>query len=328
MNRPRKKDLHLPPCVYKRHGAYYYVKGGKWTRLDAGLTKALSRYAALFETPQTGMVALINRVLELHSPKIAKATQQSYRHAAKRLSKILAEFSPDQVKPRDVAAIKVALAQTPNFANRCLSFLRVVFTYAVEQQLVDSNPCIGVARHVEQKRGRYLTDCEYQAIHAKAGPRLQVLMELLYGTGQRVSDVLAIKRADLTAEGIRFAQGKTGAKLTVGWSSELRETVERAKTLHGNLIALTLLHNRRGKSPDYNTIREQWARACASAGVQDARLHDLRAKALTDAKRQGHDPTALAGHASASMTTRYIRLRESPVVSGPSFGQTKIVLDR
>jgi hypothetical protein len=28
--RPRTKNLHLPPNVHEKHGAYYYVKYGKW----------------------------------------------------------------------------------------------------------------------------------------------------------------------------------------------------------------------------------------------------------------------------------------------------------
>jgi hypothetical protein len=43
----------------------------------------------------------------------------------------------------------------------------------------------------------------------------------------------------------------------------------------------------------------------------------MRAKALTDAKRQGYDPQVLAGHTDARMTARYIRLRETPLATGP-----------
>jgi integrase len=171
-----------------------------------------------------------------------------------------------------------------------------------------------------KKRTRYLTDDELATIRAAAGPRLQVIIDLLYYTAQRVSDVLAIRRvhADLTGPGVSFIQGKTGTKLTMEWSPELPATVESAKQLHGNIRALTLLHNRRGKTPDYRTVKLQWDSACKAVAVSDAHMHDVRAKALTDAKRQGKDATALAGHSSAKMTDRYIRLRESPVVQGPT----------
>jgi integrase len=123
---------------------------------------------------------------------------------------------------------------------------------------------------------------------------------------------------DLAGSGISFIQAKTGTKLTVEWSPELRAAIEAAKQLRGNIRVLTLLHNWRGKTPDYRTVKLQWDTACKLAGVTNAHMHDVHGKALTDAKRQGHDATALAGHSSAKMTDRYIRLRESPIVKGPS----------
>lgn len=95
--------------------------------------------------------------------------------------------------------------------------------------------------------------------------------------------------------------------------------VADAKALQGNIRAMTLLHGRGGRVLHYRAVQRQWEDACKSAGVEDAHLHDLRAKSLTDAKRQGYNAQALGGHTSAAMTARYIRLRETPMVDGPSF---------
>lgn len=40
MGRPRKHDTGLPPKVYFRHGAYYYVTKGQWIRLGDTVPKA------------------------------------------------------------------------------------------------------------------------------------------------------------------------------------------------------------------------------------------------------------------------------------------------
>jgi len=149
-------------------------------------------------------------------------------------------------------------------------------------------------------------------------------MDLLYLTGQRVGDVLKLKRADLLEKGIAFKQEKTGAQLVVRWKPELRAAVEAAKALSGNVVSPYLFRTRArgGQPPSYGVTKDQWNEAVKSAGVSDAHIHDIRAKALTDAKRQGKDPTALAGHTTATMTDRYIRLREVPEVEGPAFTQT------
>lgn len=323
MGRPRKSDKHLPPCVYEKHGAYYYVKAGKWTRLAADRPTALAEYARRFDNPRGGMPELVEKVLTHISPKLSKNTIHQYKIAAARIKDAFAEFAPDQIRPKHVASLKMDMADTPNMANRVLSFLKTVFAQAVEWQLVDSNLCVGIRRHAEGKRQRYITDDEYAAIYAKANPRMQVIMDLLYLTGQRVGDVLAIKRSDMNDDGIAFDQEKTGAKLLVRCPPELRDAIARANALNGNVLGQTLFRTRsHGKSaPSYGTTRDRWREAVEAAGVEDANIHDLRAKSLTDAKRQGKDAQMLAGHTSPAMTDRYIRLREMPIVEGPTFSR-------
>ncbi|ETF00699.1 integrase [Advenella kashmirensis W13003] len=317
MSRPRKKDKHLPPCVHEKHGAFYYVKKGKWNPIGKTLAEALENYARHVDQPRGGMPALIEKVLTYIKPSLSDNTYDQYRQAATRLNKILAEFAPDQVMTKHVAEIKVSLSDTPAMANRILSFLKVVFQHAVEWQMVDSNPCIGIKRHKEGRRERYITDEEYIAIYDHANIRLKSIMEILYLTGQRISDVLSIRCDDISESGISFTQKKTGAKLTCGMTPELQDAIQRAKALHGRKEYPFLFVSRYGRELTYGGLRDTWREAVKSAGVVDANIHDLRAKSLTDAKKQGIDATALAGHTTARQTERYIRNRQSPVVSIP-----------
>jgi integrase len=321
MNRPRKKDRHLPSCVHFRHGQHYYVKGGKWQPLGKDLRSALAKYATFLEAPEGSMPKLIWTVLDDLRPKLKPATVAQYTVAAKKLAVALVEFNPADVKPRDVAEIKVGMAAHPNMANRCLSFLRQVFDYALEHGLVESNPAIGIKRHVEKKRTRLLSQVEYDAIYAKAPARMQVIMELLRYTGQRVVDVLQLRESDITPDGIRFRQQKTGTFLTVKWTPGLSAAVERARTIQGPVRTLTLLSNRYRKAPDYRSVRDQWDAAVTAAKVADAHLHDLRAMSATRARSEGKNATKLMGHSSAKQTERYLRDREAELVEGPSFGQ-------
>ncbi len=318
----RRKDKHLPSCMYHRHGRYWYVQGGKWHKLSKELPTALTEYARYVEPPSGGMDALIDRVLMHVAPRLKPNTVKQYQLAADRLKKILAEFSPEQVRPKHIAAIKNHFAETPNMGNRVISFLRTVFNYAVEWQMVDANPCIGIRRHPEKKRDRYITDAEYAVVKAAGSPVLGAIMDICYLTGQRIGDVLAIRYSDITADGILFTQEKTGKRLIVRMTPDLRAAIERAKKCRRSTVrGFTLFHTRGGRPYAYSTVRDMLRRATAKAGVDDFHLHDLRAKSLTEAKRQGLDPQKLAGHEDAKMTDRYIRLREIDVADPPSFGQ-------
>jgi len=148
-------------------------------------------------------------------------------------------------------------------------------------------------------------------------------MDLQYLTGQRIDDVLKLRRKDITEQGILLKPVKTsnstGVRMLLKWSPQLRAAVERAKSLNPNFTTLTLLHGRTGKAPDCRTVALQWTTAAKAAGIEDVRPNDSRAKALTDTKKQGNNATALAGHATEAMTERYIRQHDTPEVFGPSF---------
>lgn len=330
MGRPRKRDRHLPPCVYFRHGAYYYVKSGKWTPLGRDHDEAMLEYARRVAQAKGGMAELIEDALPGILKGKAASTQKQYREAARRLQRILEEFAPHQVTPRDVAQLRRSLSDSYAVANRMLSVLRMVFDYALEEQMVESNPCVGIKRLAQNTRTRRLLESEFLAIRAKAKPRLQVVMDLCYLTGQRVGDVLAIKRTDLGDDGIFFQQQKTGAQLTVKWTPELRAAVERAKALHGPVAGLYLVKGtvgQEGRPLAYKVIWKDWRTACKAAGVENANIHDLRAMAGTEADAQGRNAQKLLGHTDPKMTKRYLRARSVPVVEGPSFGHDPRILD-
>ena len=319
--RPRKQQRTLPSCVYFRHGAFWFVKRGKWTRLAADLGEALNEYARIHD-PKGGLDKWVDEALEAHrkGKKVAPSTFKQYGHAAKNMKLAFAEFAPDQVRQKHIYQWKRAMAETPNMANRCLTVARIVFGYLAEQQIVDGNPAIGVPPYEESKRERLLTSAEFSAIRDKAVPRLQSMMDLMFLTGQRLMDVVSIHEADIKPEGLYFQQDKTGTRLTVRWTPELRAAVDRARALN-KVRSLTLFRGRRGTPPKYRSVYVQWVDACRLAGVVGAQARDVRAQSATEAQAQGINATKLLGHASEAMTKRYLRGKVVPLVDGPSIGQ-------
>ena len=80
---------------------------------------------------------------------------------------------------------------------------------------------------------------------------------------------------------------------------------------------------RAGRPIAYTTAKEAFAAARKLACVEDITIHDIRAKSLTDAKRQGLDAQKLSGHTDAKMTARYIRAREIDVAQPSSMPDFK-----
>ena len=325
MNRPRKQDRDLPQCVFRRHGGIYYVKRGKWTRLANrdDLAGALAAYARLQARAVGGMPELIDATLPVLIAGKAPATAKLYTIAARKLSYMLAEFAAQDVQPIDVQTMMDALRDTPNMANRCRAVLRMVMQRAVKSGTIAANPVRDIDRHATAKRTRRITLDEFDALLAKASPRLSVVMRLCAVTGQRVGDVLALRRDALREDGIEFQQAKTKARLTVAWTPELRTAVDDAKALHGRVASLYVVPGTGYRPLAYQPVWRDWRAACEAAGVSGATIHDLRALAGTEAKRQGLDPQALLGHTTARMTQTYLRDRDAPIVTPPSIGRVQ-----
>lgn len=311
MARPRKNDRHLPPCVYRSSGAYFHVVGGKWHPLGKDLPAALSEYARRIGAAKSGgMPALIAKYLDSLGERLESSTVQQYRSVCRKLSSIYAEFAPEQVKMRDVAAMMLHFAAKPSTGNQCRAVLMEVFNFALQHQIVDTNPVVGVKRLKEAKRARLITPAEFGLIRDAGSPRLQATMDVLYLSGQRIGDVLAIQPQDMAEEGLAVAQEKTGARLVIRWTQGLRAAVARLLVVRGRRLT-------------YDMIERDWLKATRAAGVQDARLHDIRSMAAVAVGRGRDRATALLGHATEAQTETYLRGIEVPVVDGPRVLGTK-----
>ena len=320
--RPRKKDRHLPPCVYYKHGAYYLVRAGKWVNLGRDYASAIHKYATLHSRSGTNMGALIDKALaDAHERGLKANTLEQYGIAARRLKDAFAEFAVADVQPKHVGQLMDAYRKSPNFANRMRSLLKMAMDHAVRVGMRDANPVLSIERFDERQRTRYITDEEWRAIYAEASSALRCMMDIAYYTGQRIGDVLAIRLTDVSEQGVSFRQEKTDKRLLVEMSPSLSDAVERAKRLH-RTRPLYLLGQRNGKIRSYRGARDLFARAASRAGIKDVGRHDIRAKSITDAKAQGLDAKALAGHSTEAQTNRYLRGKTTARVKGPSFRQS------
>jgi integrase len=317
LSRPLPKWMHLS------HGAYYLVRGNKWTKLSRSYHDALVEYARLVAGPdQAALADLVTRVLADLKPTIADSTYKHYLVCSRKMLKSFAQFTPQQVRPSHVAKFLDHHRGTPSMANLMHSFLRNVFKRAVRWGEVEADPTRDIEKFPTKARERYITVEEFNAIREQAPPTLQCLMDLAYITGQRLGDCRHARYADISDVGLYVKQQKTGARMLIEMTPDLAEVIARAKTLHQSVKGLTLFHRRDGSPIPYRTLHAQWVQACAAAGVEDAHFHDIRAASGTDAKAAGLDSQALLGHTTESSHRRYLRSKEVPIVT-PVKARTK-----
>lgn len=325
MGRRRTNNLGLPPHMQLKHGAYYFVgRDKKWIRLSEDKALALAKWAELEgETPvpetenkpiKGSVGELIMRYMIEISPHKAASTYQGNKLEAENLKKVFAKVPTHAVLPTHIAKYLDTRGQTSKVrANREISLLSHIFSYGMRWGAINSNPCIGVAKHKEKGRDRYIMDNEFEGVKNIAGELIATVMDFAYITALRKGDILSLKLDQITDEGIWVKQSKTGAKQLYEWSSGLRDVVNRAKALKRPIRGLYLFCNRQGKPYTDSGFKAMWNRVqvkWAEQGGNRFTFHDIRAKALTDAKNLGMDAQTLAGHSSAAMTEHYIKQRE------------------
>jgi integrase len=228
-------------------------------------------------------------------------------------------FQAEAEKRRAMAVAQEQEFKAEEQKNRALVVLRETFEIGMDLGLCDSNPARQVKTVAQSKRTRRLTDAEFNRIRACAKGKLPLIMDVLYYTGQRIGDVLAIRQSDISDGVIHFVQQKTGAPLDIEIGPDLDKAIKAARS---GPVAGLWLFSKHGKPMSYFTVQSAYKAACERARVEGTTLHDIRAKAITDLSLIGGDAKALAGHTDQKMTDRYIRERVVPRVKSLDTSKT------
>ncbi len=304
-----------------KHGAYYFVgRDKKWIRLSEDKALALAKWAELEgetpvpeneDRPIKGSVGeLIMRYMIEIAPRKKASTYQCNKLSSKMLIKVFSKMPAHAVQPTHIAQYLDSRGITAKVrANREISLLSHMYSLAMRWGMASSNPCRGVAKHKEIGRSRYIMDSEFAAVKNIASELIATVMDFAYITALRKGDILRLRLEQITDEGIWIMQSKTGAKQLYQWTDSLREVVDRAMKLK-RPKSQYLFCNMQSKPYTDSGFKAMWQRVqvkWAEQGGNRFTFHDIRAKAITDAKNKGMDAQSLAGHSTAAMTEHYIK---------------------
>lgn len=261
---------------------------------------------------------LVDEFLEKHS-KIEKASYKRDVVIGDALKKYFGKSPIGEIRPYDIKewrrwrAGQITNKGTPlkkASLNRELAFMKTMFGLAVEWAWLKENPAEKVKLlRGEDKRLRILSRDEIDRLIASARALLKPILTIAISTGMRKGEILNLKwkHIDLTNGFMRVANSKNDEARDIPLDPYLKET---------------LLMLKKGKGPgDYvfsrkngeriRCVREAFKAACARAGIDDFRFHDLRHTAASLLAAGGCDIITLQhvlGHKTLSMTQRYAHL--------------------
>lgn len=312
MGRPRKHNKHLPAGMRLSHGAYYRVTPEKWTHLGRQYHEALLLFAKLEIHRYAGELVsdMVTRFMLEVAPGKSKATFIGYAAQSRVLMEVFGAMRIRDVRPTHIAQFLDARPAKVQ-AAREVALLSSMFSQAMRWGWCDTNPCRGIRKPGSKKRRRYLTPDERKALADTLPANLRELVPLAYLTALRKADLLALRWADVSQEGIRVrpakTENRTGETLLLRRGPLLDEVLARLEHRRRTRITAYLFPNGRGERYTTSGFDSVWRRAIARSGVADARFHDLRRTRLVDVSRaEGKDAAQrLAGHASVQTTEIY-----------------------
>lgn len=330
--RPKSgKNRDLPPRLRRRPSArspsgflYYYCRADD-SKIPLGhdLDQAKKKWLEYERQPVTaasGFAALAKDFRDKYIPKRAPETQRQYEAMVDRLEAVFGTTDLSHIEPGDIGAMKESFEDSPVLFNRLRSVLSAMWNWARETgRTTLPNPCAGVHRYTERPAQGRITDAMYSAIYEHADQILRDWMDLSVTCGQRVNDVLRLRRADIyTESGRRYldvSQGKTANQFGIEISGDLATVIDRLLTRARTVSGLYLIQTDAGQRVTDAMIRKRWeaARAAAEKEALAAGTHwrhinrkDLRSKSAQDAETIEEAQERL-GHTDSKVTRRHYR---------------------
>ncbi|WAL80999.1 tyrosine-type recombinase/integrase [Pandoraea sp. XJJ-1] len=354
MNAKRRTTGHgLPTRVYKKFGSFHWYRpDGKWIklcRIDEGETRMLERVAEekRKEDVNAGAGNLPKHV-DAYMDRFKRDYAETYRNEWVRRGEVFkTAFRDWDVDMLDAATLADWLADNWGEklpAQRAMkAWIQKFFSWCIApRRLVSINPCREITVKKPKVRTVYIPHADFLAIRSAlligkrhritgveaktpTGDMMQCFVDLCYLTLQRSTEIRSLtwQQVDEKAGVIHFLPSKTedSSGLAVDWpiTPEIDAVLKRARKLEPASVTY-VIRDRRGNAKSDQSCRDAWEGAMERAGLgsKPYTIKDIRAKAMTDAKRSGYkiDELQIAGaHTDRSTTEGYIKARDIPTSS-------------
>jgi len=169
------------------------------------------------------------------------------------------------------------MSATPRKADYAWTVLARLLSFGKDRGLIGVNPCERGGRLYHANRADLVWTYEtLDRLFAVASREVAAVATIALWTGQRQGDVLKLPWSAYDGSHIRLKQSKTGRRVVVPVTAELRKTIESLP--RRGPIMLTSTDRRPWTSDGF---RASFGKACARAGVEHLTFHDLRGTVVT-----------------------------------------------
>jgi integrase len=313
---------------YRRNGRLIPITSPEGRRLqqdEPGFLEAYARIHASFgaERVKDTAIGTLAHLIDVYraSPEFKRRkpkTQKDYGRYLDLLKKQHGHRSIAKLPREAVFKLRDEFQETPRTANYVVAVLRLILSYAEDRKQTFRLPphWVNPARRpkkLETGEGhRPWEEIEIAAYrkHWRDGTLERVLFEAFLNTGQRGGDIAPMIRQQYFRGEIAVAQEKTGKRVWIPASLDLREALDPWLAEHEHVV---LFPTPTGRPLKVDHMRHLMREAIRAAGLPDGcTLHGLRYTFATRAIEIGLDwqtIESIVGHKTAEMAFKYTQQR-------------------
>ncbi len=332
MPRPRPPYLHLERS--RTGAAIWYVRKGRGirTRIEAkfGTPEFMEEYQdALSKTPRSrpkepagSLEWLIARYRESAAwLDLSEATRYQRDNIFHAVVAAIGKEPFNGITRQDIATTKEVRRGTPFAAANFVKTMRGLFKWAVEKELVESDPTQGVKTTTPKTDGFHAwTEDEISRYEAKwpVGTRERLALALFLYTGLRRGDIARFGPQHVREGVISIRAEKTGADIIIPMVPELAGIIAASQA-----GADAYLSGSRGKPMTKESLGNWFKEACKAAGVPGS-AHGLRKAGATRAANNGATGAqlnAIFGWRGEKMAALYTRKADAVKLARDAIGK-------
>ena len=331
--------LYLNSVKAKGRIYWYYRRHGMRQRIEGklGTPEFLENYRRIhsaFETePRTGaapgtFASLITAYIS--SPEygeLAESSKRKYHYHLDQMRKRFGHLRYDSMSRKYVIAYRDSMASTPATANHAIKLLTMLFNYAIDRELVKTNPAARVKKLKTGDGWQPWPEVALERFHEQARGAARLGFMLALYTGQRKADVIKMRWSDITADGyIKVKQSKTGAELFIPVHPTLAAELARVEKR-----GLAIVGQSDGRPYTTNGFNSVWRSERARLGLGGVVFHGLRknaVEALYEADCTPQQVQAISGHASLEMVAHYGKGASQKVLATQAMNRWKTSSDK
>ena len=238
---------------------------------------------------------------------LKQGTRNNYECAINRLAGWHAH-PVEAIRRRDIMVLRDGLAsRAPQAANQLVMVLSILLEFAVEREYREANPCRGINRLPGSHHNRWTEDqVTYALTNVPECYRRAIVLAL--HTGQREGDCCAMRWSQYNGRTIELTQEKTGAKLQIPVTAQLKAELD---VWRRDATAVTVLTNAGGRPWVKRSFAVMFSmmvrRHPPLVGTVFHGLRMTAAARLAEAGCSAHEIAAITGHASLAMVQLYTR---------------------